>query len=224
MRTIERTGQFKRDYKRESRGRQRAHLDAGLARIIETLANDQPLEARHHDQRRREPHQQDPPRQTQREALAGRPDDAAVGRRRLLRSGQGVPGHAAMPPLVAALRARDQRLGLGDATEVEQVAQIRTRAAAEFQQRPGHPPSPRRKRLTPKPKFRHPSPDPPHSLRITRHERLALAIQSPPLLQPLDGLVDPVLDRVTCSLEAEFLRSCGDEIVPLRAVQVSDSK
>ena len=49
MRTIERTGQFKRDYKRESRGRQRAHLDAGLARIIETLANDQPLEPRHHD-------------------------------------------------------------------------------------------------------------------------------------------------------------------------------
>ena len=49
MRTIERTGQFQRDYKRESRGRQRAHLDAGLARIIETLANDQPLEARHHD-------------------------------------------------------------------------------------------------------------------------------------------------------------------------------
>ena len=44
-----------------------------------------------HDQRRREPHQQDPPRQTQREALAGRPDDAALGRRRRPRSGQGVP-------------------------------------------------------------------------------------------------------------------------------------
>ena len=44
-----------------------------------------------HDQRRREPHQQDPPRQTQREALAGRPDAAALGRRRRPRSGQGVP-------------------------------------------------------------------------------------------------------------------------------------
>ena len=49
MRTIERTNQFKRDYKRESRGRHRAYLDADLARIIETLANDHPLEPRHHD-------------------------------------------------------------------------------------------------------------------------------------------------------------------------------
>ena len=49
MRTIERTNQFKRDYKRESRGRHRAYLDADLARIIEALANDQPLEPRHHD-------------------------------------------------------------------------------------------------------------------------------------------------------------------------------
>ena len=49
-----------------------------------------------HDQRRREPHQQDPPRQTQREALAGRPDDVALGRRRRPRSGQGfrrLKGH-----------------------------------------------------------------------------------------------------------------------------------
>ena len=49
MRTIERTNQFKRDYKRESRGRHRAYLDADLARIIENLANDQPLEPRCHD-------------------------------------------------------------------------------------------------------------------------------------------------------------------------------
>ena len=49
MRTIERTSQFKRDYKRESRGRHRAHLDADLARMVEILANDQPLEPRHHD-------------------------------------------------------------------------------------------------------------------------------------------------------------------------------
>ena len=41
--------------------------------------------------------------------------EAAKGFRRL-------KGHADMPQLVAALRARDQRLGLGDDTEVEQVA------------------------------------------------------------------------------------------------------
>ena len=41
--------------------------------------------------------------------------EAAKGFRRL-------KGHADMPQLVAALRARDQRLGLKDATEVEQVA------------------------------------------------------------------------------------------------------
>ncbi len=57
--------------------------------------------------------------------------EAAKGFRRL-------KGHADMPQLVAALRARDQRLGLGDATEVEQVAWNLTRAAAEFHQRPGH--------------------------------------------------------------------------------------
>ncbi len=49
MRTIERTGQFKRDYRRESRGRHRKYLDGGLVRIVEILANDRPLEPRHHD-------------------------------------------------------------------------------------------------------------------------------------------------------------------------------
>ena len=49
MRTIERTGQFKRDYRRESRGRHRRSLDASLVRLVETLANDRPLEPRHHD-------------------------------------------------------------------------------------------------------------------------------------------------------------------------------
>ena len=39
MRTIERTSQFKRDYKRESRGRHRTYLDASLALIVEALAN-----------------------------------------------------------------------------------------------------------------------------------------------------------------------------------------
>ena len=49
MRTIERTSRFKRDYKRESQGRHRTYLDAGLALIVEALANDRPLEPRHHD-------------------------------------------------------------------------------------------------------------------------------------------------------------------------------
>ena len=49
MRTIERTSQFKRDYKRESRGRHRTNLDASLALIMGTLANDQPLDRRRHD-------------------------------------------------------------------------------------------------------------------------------------------------------------------------------
>ena len=49
MRKIERTGQFKRDYKRETRGPHRASLDAGLVPILVVLADDQPLEPRHHD-------------------------------------------------------------------------------------------------------------------------------------------------------------------------------
>ena len=49
MRTIERTSRFKRDYRRESRGRHRTYLDADPAVIVEDLANDQPLETRHHD-------------------------------------------------------------------------------------------------------------------------------------------------------------------------------
>ena len=49
MRTIERTSQFKRDYRREPRGRHRTCLDAGPVLIVEALANDQPLELRYHD-------------------------------------------------------------------------------------------------------------------------------------------------------------------------------
>ena len=49
MRRIERTGQFRRDYKREARGQHRASLDADLVPILVALADDQPLEPRHHD-------------------------------------------------------------------------------------------------------------------------------------------------------------------------------
>jgi mRNA interferase YafQ len=46
MRTIERTSQFKRDYKREARGQYRTTLDADLYLLVKELANDQPLEPR----------------------------------------------------------------------------------------------------------------------------------------------------------------------------------
>ena len=44
MRTIEQTGQFKRDYKREAKGQHRQTLA-----IITALANDQPLAEKQHD-------------------------------------------------------------------------------------------------------------------------------------------------------------------------------
>lgn len=49
MRKIDRHGQFKRDYKREAKGRHGKMLDALLAPIIMALANDEPLEPRHRD-------------------------------------------------------------------------------------------------------------------------------------------------------------------------------
>lgn len=49
MRGIERTAQFKRDYKREAKGQYRATLDSDLVRVLRALADDQVLEPRHHD-------------------------------------------------------------------------------------------------------------------------------------------------------------------------------
>ena len=49
MRTIERTGQFKRDYKRTAKGRHRTTLDGDLVPVLVALANDQPLKPRHRD-------------------------------------------------------------------------------------------------------------------------------------------------------------------------------
>lgn len=49
MRTIERTGQFKRDYKREKKSQHAKVLDAALAPVLEQLVADAPLEPRHHD-------------------------------------------------------------------------------------------------------------------------------------------------------------------------------
>jgi mRNA interferase YafQ len=49
MRTIEWTTQFKRDFRRESKGQYRATLDDDLFPVIEDLANDQPLATRYRD-------------------------------------------------------------------------------------------------------------------------------------------------------------------------------
>ena len=49
MRAIERTGRFKRDYKRESKGKHRASLDVDFLAVLEPLMNDQPLKERHRD-------------------------------------------------------------------------------------------------------------------------------------------------------------------------------
>ena len=45
MRTIERTGKFKRDFKRELKGPHGKVLATELPRLLQALASDQPLEA-----------------------------------------------------------------------------------------------------------------------------------------------------------------------------------
>lgn len=49
MRTIERSSAFKRDYKREAKGKHRATLDDMLKPVLTALATDQSLETRHRD-------------------------------------------------------------------------------------------------------------------------------------------------------------------------------
>ena len=49
MRTIEHTGQFKRDFKRESKGLHRATLDADFLTVLQALAADGPLAERYRD-------------------------------------------------------------------------------------------------------------------------------------------------------------------------------
>nr|WP_267966843.1 type II toxin-antitoxin system YafQ family toxin [Allorhizobium ampelinum] len=49
VRKIEQTGQFKRDLKRESKGRYRAILEDELLPVIAALAQDEVLEARYRD-------------------------------------------------------------------------------------------------------------------------------------------------------------------------------
>jgi mRNA interferase YafQ len=49
VRRIERTAQFRRDYKREAKGSHRATLDADLKSVLVALATDPPLAQRHRD-------------------------------------------------------------------------------------------------------------------------------------------------------------------------------
>jgi mRNA interferase YafQ len=49
MRTISRTAKFKRDYKRETKGQNRATLDADLLAAVSLLVADQSLPERFHD-------------------------------------------------------------------------------------------------------------------------------------------------------------------------------
>jgi mRNA interferase YafQ len=47
MRTIEYTTQFKRDYKREIKGKHKAVFSNLFIEIVDTLARDEPLAAKH---------------------------------------------------------------------------------------------------------------------------------------------------------------------------------
>lgn len=49
MRRIEYTNAFKRDYKRESKGKHRASLIEDFADVVKTLAKDEPLAERYRD-------------------------------------------------------------------------------------------------------------------------------------------------------------------------------
>ena len=49
MRTIKRSSAFKRDYKRETRGRNGATLDNVMVGVLTALTNDQPLDLRYSD-------------------------------------------------------------------------------------------------------------------------------------------------------------------------------
>lgn len=49
MRTIERTNQLKRDYKRELKGQHRATLEDEFRKVVMLLVSDQPLPEKYHD-------------------------------------------------------------------------------------------------------------------------------------------------------------------------------
>lgn len=49
MRTIDRPGSFRRDYKREAKGQHRASLDSDLLAVLKALVADLPLAPRYRD-------------------------------------------------------------------------------------------------------------------------------------------------------------------------------
>jgi mRNA interferase YafQ len=49
MRLIETTNAFKRDYKREAKGKHRLTLESDFTDVVQSLANDEPLEQRYQD-------------------------------------------------------------------------------------------------------------------------------------------------------------------------------
>lgn len=49
MRTIDRSSAFKRDYKREAKGKHRATLDDMLKPVLVALTTDEPLDVRYRD-------------------------------------------------------------------------------------------------------------------------------------------------------------------------------
>lgn len=49
MREVERPSEFKRDYKRESKGQHRATLEADLVQVVQVLRTDAPLDPRYRD-------------------------------------------------------------------------------------------------------------------------------------------------------------------------------
>ena len=49
MRTIERTSRFKKDFRRETRGRHGKTLRLEFVEVVTRLASDRPLETRHRD-------------------------------------------------------------------------------------------------------------------------------------------------------------------------------
>ena len=49
MRTIERTGRFKRDWKRERKGQHGKSLASDFAELVRALAEDEPLAAKYRD-------------------------------------------------------------------------------------------------------------------------------------------------------------------------------
>ena len=56
MRTVKRTAQFRRDFKRAKRGVHGGHLDATLFEALELLAADVPLPSRYVDHPMKEPY------------------------------------------------------------------------------------------------------------------------------------------------------------------------